>query len=243
MAETAVAVAAGTDNQEGVHIAAGEGASPSVPVGGVTTAEEYGLGSQQARRLCMCRGNCNGRVRHEPGACGKRSVSDRPLCSSCKAHKGSSLEKARAPDDFNYYPEGVGTTSDGAENDVGDGQQGPVDGAGPDAGQMEGIVAAQGAFFCLGGHCAFPPPWLGAPAERRPPFPTADTAAVTPGQAQQVAPEAGYGTNRKRSASARDLADAQAVRPPATAGVELRARAPCPHCADPRSPRASPQAL
>lgn len=128
-------------------VASQEGAaSPSVPVTGVTTAEEYGLQhAGPARRLCLCRGNCNGRIRHEPGQCGKRSVSDRPLCSSCKAHKGSSLEKTRAPEEYGgaYYQEGVGTSGEGAEG--ADGQQPGAEGAGAEGVQMEGVMPGQGA--------------------------------------------------------------------------------------------------
>lgn len=122
-------------------VASPEGTSPQVPVNGATTAEEYGMPAVPIRRLCMCRGNCTGRIRHAAGECGKRSVSDRPLCSSCKAHKGSSLDKTRAPDEYAYYNEGVGTSGEGAEG--ADGQQGG-EGGGAEGVAMEGIVPGQG---------------------------------------------------------------------------------------------------
>ena len=50
-------------------------------------------GTPHRRRLCLCLGNCASRHRHDAGTCGKQSVADRPLCSMCKAHGGTSTEK------------------------------------------------------------------------------------------------------------------------------------------------------
>ena len=76
------------DNVEGGALPEQNAAAPDA-----AGDEQMASPSPPLRRLCLCRGNCQGRQRHEPGECGKRSVSDRPLCSSCKAHKGSSIEK------------------------------------------------------------------------------------------------------------------------------------------------------
>lgn len=152
MAEAAAAVAAGTETQDVALVAnSQEGASPgggvNMPVG-ATTAEDFLQPTGSARRLCLCRGNCNGRIRHEAGQCGKRSVSDRPLCSSCKAHKGSSLEKTRTPEEYaagNFY-EQVGTSGEGAEVDGQQQQQQGGDGnTDPNAIPMEVNMGGQGA--------------------------------------------------------------------------------------------------
>lgn len=191
MAEAAAAVAAGTETpQDAAHLTGANtqegGASPGMPVG-ATTADEYLQPTGSVRRLCLCRGNCNGRVRHDPGQCGKRSVSDRPLCSSCKAHKGSSLEKTRTPEEYatgGFYAEQIGTSGEGGD---GDGQQQqPVEGATGEHATMPMEAMMAGAQD--GGGVA-----PGAPAIQHP-----------TGEAQV------YNNNpRKRSASARDLADAQ----------------------------------
>ena len=55
-----------------------------------------GAAEKKGRRRCMCLGNCIGsKHRHEAGQCNKFSVADRPLCSSCKAAKGSSQDRPR----------------------------------------------------------------------------------------------------------------------------------------------------
>ena len=72
-----------------------ERAAEEMPLGG--EGYEDGAVDTKGRRRCMCLGNCvGGKQRHEAGQCGKLSVADRPLCSGCKAHKGSSQDRPRS---------------------------------------------------------------------------------------------------------------------------------------------------
>ena len=122
-----------------------ERAAEEMPLGG--EGYEDGAVDTKGRRRCMCLGNCvGGKQRHEAGQCGKLSVADRPLCSGCKAHKGSSQDRPRSVGSGASREWGAhALLPEGAEGEAAGGGDGRESAGGPDVALLAAAQEAQGA--------------------------------------------------------------------------------------------------